>query len=79
MTRWGDTQGRQYQGQWRRFRCNPKARKGNPVDCNAVGAFPGVPGGVCGRKIDDQPHDRDRLEFDAPDTEAVDLDHAFQG
>jgi hypothetical protein len=78
MTRWGDTQGRQDQGQRRRFRCNPKARKSNPVDCSAVGAFPGVPGGVCGREIDDQPHDGDRLEFDPPDTEAVDLEHAFE-
>ena len=30
------------------------------------------------REIDDQPHDGDRLEFDPPDTEAADLDHAFE-
>ena len=56
------------------------ASRGNvtPWITSASSLRPGVACGVPGAEINDQTHNRHRLELDPPDSKAMDLDHAGQ-
>ena len=68
--------------QHQRQRCHPgcdrKPRNCDPGKLDLFCARFRAPSGVLSRQIDDQADDGNRLEFDPPDPEAMNLDHPCQ-
>ena len=74
ITRRAGTVDSQHQRQSRHSGCDSQSRQSDPADLGTCGFLLGQPAMILGIEINDQPHDRDRLEFNATDAQAADLD-----
>jgi hypothetical protein len=73
-----EAQGGQHKRKGRRFGGDWQPGQRNTVDYDRFGCFFRPAGGIFSREIDDEPHHRHRLEFDAPNPKSMNLDHARQ-